>query len=228
MQMVSLFSDVFKCSFTTKCQSLAKFKAMRMFSLCFAKRKHFNEHWQSNSSKTHHAQNYWRKHARFVLGTERLWHFPKNMTSADIRVLCSVLEPFWKSAISIEQEHRLWSRKPWINQMFVFVKLPIETETFNLNTWEIAEDYVFLVYARRMALLSVSFRQDNASAIATIWYSGYSKVPKSRRLFIGRLHVSIEEGEDALEELVQRNRCGDFLLNSVTSGSLSWWSWWTW
>ena len=109
-----------------------------------------------------------------------------------------------------------WSRSRWINQMFVFVKLPIETETFGLNTWEIAEDYVFLVYARRMALLSVSFRQDNASAIATIWYSGYSKVPKSRRLFIGRLHVSIEEGEDALEELVQRNRCGDFLLNSVT------------
>ena len=142
--------------------------------------------------------------------------FPKKMTSADIRVLCSVLEPFWKSAISIEQEHRLWCRSPWINQMFVFVKLPIETETFGLNTWEIAEDYVFLVYARRMALLSVSFRQDNASAIATIWYSGYSKVPKSRRLFIGRLHVSIEEGEDALEELVQRNRCGDFLLNSVT------------
>ena len=121
-----------------------------------------------------------------------------------------------------------WSRSPWINQMFVFVKLPIETETFGLNTWEIAEDYVFLVYARRMALLSVSFRQDNASAIATIWYPGYSKVPKSRRLFIGRLHVSIEEGEDALEELVQRNRCGDFLLNSGASGSLSWWSWWTW
>ena len=130
MQMVSLFSDVFKCSFTTKCQSLAKFKAIRMFSLCFAKRKHFNEHWQSNSSKTHHVQNYWRNHARFVLGTERIWHFPKKMTSADIRVLCSVLEPFWKSAISIEQEHRLWSRSPWINQMFVFVKLPIERGNF--------------------------------------------------------------------------------------------------
>ena len=109
MQMVSLFSDVFKCSFTTKCQSLAKFKAMRMFSPCFAKRKHFNEHWQSNSSKTHHAQNYRRKHARFVLRTECIWHFPTKMTSADIRVLCSVLEPFWKSAISIEPEHRLCS-----------------------------------------------------------------------------------------------------------------------
>ena len=103
---------------------------------------------------------------------------------------------------------------------------PWKGKTFGLNTWEIAEDYVFLVYARRMALLSVSFRQDNASAIATIWYPGYSKVPESRRLFIGRLHVSIEEGEDTLEELVQRNRCGDFLLNSGTSGSLSWWSWW--
>ena len=90
---------------------------------------------------------------------------------------------------------------------------PWKRKSFGLNTWEIAEDYVFLVYARRMALLSVSFRQDNASAIATIWYPGYSKVPESRRLFIGRLHVSIEECEDALEELVQRNRCGDFLLN---------------
>ena len=153
-------------------------------------------------------------------------HFPKKMTSADIRMLCSMLEPFWKSAISIEPEHRLWStmvEEPLDQPNVRFCQASHRKgKTFGLNTSGIAEDYVFLVYARRMALLSVSFRQDNASAIATIWYSGYSKVPKSRRLFIGRLHVSIEEGEDALEELVQRNRCGDFLLNSGASGSLSW------
>ena len=101
---------------------------------------------------------------------------------------------------------------------------------------------VGLLYAR-MALLCVSFREDNAALATMAWrfsrevtcpfFEGSEDFRSLIQILtlvlagrmVGRLHVSIEEGEDALEELVQRNRCGDFLLNSGASGSLLWESW---
>ena len=128
MQMVSLFSDVFKCSFTTKCQSLAKFKAMRMFSLCFAKRKHFNEHWQSNSSKTHHAQKL-KKTCPICFGVISPKRWPVQISGCSAQCWSHFGNP--QSPLNRSTDYGLrWSRSPWINQMFVFVKLPIERENF--------------------------------------------------------------------------------------------------
>ena len=90
---------------------------------------------------------------------------------------------------------------------------------------------VGLLYAR-MALLCVSFREDNAALATMAWrvsrevtcpfFEGsedfrsliqiLTLVLAGRRM-VGRLHVSIEEGEDTVEELVKGGRRFLYSLN---------------